>query len=166
MNECIDRTDLLFSTVGLVLIGAVPMLMAPAGRFWAVMAVIATIVALFHSLIFWVVYLRQKYVSDHLVQEVRKVLKDEVHDKLPAVSMESDCEQERAVCEQIHEIRSLVDDMSLRVSTLTSEAIEDRKRTYRKSRTGDESGAAGIRPPAETTVPSEVQRLGSRRRLS
>ena len=129
--KCINRIELVFSALWLSAIFFLPWFLAPEAAFWKVTAITATVVALFHGIAFWIAYWRQRYFREAIIMEVRELLKDEVNNKLAAVSMVlQQHAQPRESGVDFEDVNKLVKEIAQQLNTLTSETVVDWKRKY------------------------------------
>lgn len=143
MGRSVDRTDIAFSLGSLVAVVLIPWLLVPAEHFWKAMAVTASVAACFHGFLVWTIYRRQKYLREQVIAEVRTVLQDDIKDKLAVINFALSIQDKEAFLrKELGEIKDLIDEMSLRLDTLTEESLDEWKKKHEEGTGGDWPHAA------------------------
>lgn len=128
MSKCISEVELIYSVLWIGTIFAIPEVFAPEGAYWAVMAATATAVAVFHGIILWIAYYRQRHLAEHVLRDVREMLKDAVGNKLAvACLLLESCESGGGSGEELGEAKEVIREVAGEMDTLTEEQVQEWK---------------------------------------
>ena len=134
MRAFLNNIELWLSAAGLLVIWAVPALFSSeAVDPWKVATITATAVGVLHGGIFWVIRRRQRRIRQQAILEIREMLADVVKNQLAIIGMWLPGKDRTMYEEQIDGITESVTHISELVDTLSEEAIEDWKTTYREA---------------------------------
>lgn len=95
-------------------------------RKWMVIAAVATVVAVFHGLIFFVFRFRRRALRRRVLREIRDMLKDRINNTLTVATLalpSSEATSQERASESLQEVSELID-------SLSEESLESWKRQY------------------------------------
>ena len=126
--------ELWLSAAGLIVIGAVPVLLgAEHTAYWQVAAVTAVGVGLIHGLIFWFVRQRQRSVRRNAIAGIRTMLQDQINNRLTHVSLHVAAVVADESYNEIDEIQSSLAAIAQLLDTISEESMREWRATYAKA---------------------------------
>jgi len=127
----LKHLELLLSSIGLVLIFAIPYALRAHADVWQVAAITATSTGLIHGLIFWGVRRRQRVVREKAIADIKEMLNDVLLNQLASISLNAQMIQRTGTLEKyLARIERSLTQMTLVVNNLSGESLEHWQARY------------------------------------
>lgn len=131
MRIFLRHLELILTFLGLLLTFVISAgLIVPVKDHWLVAAVVASVVAFVHGLIFWLVRRRQRRIREQVIAEIQPMLQDVICNNLAIIRLQSDLGRTDPA---FNEIEHSIESISLALRELSDESLRRWQVRYQHS---------------------------------
>ena len=145
------KTGSLYATLPLSGAGVVLVLVLPrlfnVADLWLETMIVASGVVGVHGLLVWAIQYRQREVRQRLIDDMRKMLHDQVRNPLATIAINAHLLHNTEASEQVKHIQNAIDHINTALDLLSEDALRQWQLKYGEAENGVGVGKRGLNTP-------------------